>query len=123
MVFLEEVIAPNWDPNLVLLEDNDQAHGTRGEGDNKVKRMKERLGIKWESNPPQSPDLNPIENIWRIIKQRLKTRGPIFDSTELRKAIEEEWDKITLQEINKAISSMPDRVTAVRGGDGRPIPY
>jgi hypothetical protein len=53
----------------------------------------------------------------------LKTRGPIFDPAELRKAIKEEWDKITLQEINKAISTMPDRVTAVRGGEGRPIPY
>jgi hypothetical protein len=53
----------------------------------------------------------------------LKTRGPIFNPAELRKAIEEEWNKITLQEINKAISTMPDRVIAVRGGDGRPIPY
>jgi hypothetical protein len=53
----------------------------------------------------------------------LKTREPIFDPAELRKTIEKEWDKITLQEINKAISIMLDRVTAVRGGDGRPIPY
>jgi hypothetical protein len=53
MVILEEVIAPNWDPDWVLLEDNDQAHGTRGEADNKVKRTKLRLSIKWEANPPE----------------------------------------------------------------------
>ena len=42
---------------------------------------------------------------------------------DLRQAIEEEWDKITLEEINKAISTMPTRVTAVRECDGAPIPF
>lgn len=120
---MEEVIAPNWDPNWILLEDNDDAHGTRGNVDNKCKQTENRLGIRWESNPPQSPDLNPIESIWRIIKQRLKNRGPIFDVDELRRAIEEEWDKITLKGINKAISTMPDRVTALRERDRLPIHY
>ncbi|ERF75957.1 hypothetical protein EPUS_01323 [Endocarpon pusillum Z07020] len=60
------------------------------------------LGIKWEMNPPTSPDLNPIETIWRIIKQRLKSRGVIFEEAVLRRAIQEEWDKITLDEINRA---------------------
>jgi hypothetical protein len=81
------------------------------------------LGINWEANPLESSDLNPIESIWRIVKQRLKSRGLILDPTALRRAIEEEWDNITLGEINKAISTMPDRVTAVRERDGAPIPY
>ena len=42
---------------------------------------------------------------------------------ELRRAIEEEWDKITLEEINRAIAIMPERVTAVRERDGLPIPF
>jgi hypothetical protein len=57
------------------------------------------------------------------VKQRLKTRGLILDPTELRRAIEDEWDKITLKEINEAIASMPDRVTCVLERDGLPIPY
>jgi hypothetical protein len=57
------------------------------------------------------------------VKQRLKNRGLILDLTELRRAIEEEWDKITLEEINKAISTMPDQVAAIRERDGLPIPY
>ena len=88
-----------------------------------VKAVKARLGIKCESNPPESPDLNPIENIWRIIKQRLKNRGLIVDSNDLRNAIVEEWDRITLEDINKVVSTMPDRVKCLRQRDGCPIPY
>ena len=105
------------------MEDNDNAHGTRGNGNNRLKQVKEQLGIKWEANPPESPDLNPIETIWRTIKQRLKNRGLILDPAELRRAIEEEWDKITLDEINRAISTMLDRVTAINERNGLPIPY
>jgi DDE superfamily endonuclease len=120
---LEDVVAPNWRPDWILLEDNDNSHGTRGNTNNKCKQAKQRLGIKWEANPPESPDLNPIETIWRIVKQRLKNRGPIFETSELKRAIQEEWDKITLGEIIKAIATMPDRVAALNSRNGIPIPY
>jgi DDE superfamily endonuclease len=119
VVILEGVVAPIW----ILLEDNDNSHGTRGNADNKCKQAKRRLGIKCESNPPESPDLNPIETIWRRIKQRLKNRGLILDPTDLRRAIQEEWDKITLEEINKAINSMPNRVAAVNERNRLPTPF
>jgi hypothetical protein len=37
VVILEGVVAPNWDANWILLEDNDNSHGTRGVKDNKCK--------------------------------------------------------------------------------------
>jgi hypothetical protein len=67
--------------------------------------------------------LNPIEGIWRTIKQRLKNRGIFFDKSELRRAIEEEWEKITFQEINKLISTMPARVAALMASNSGSIPY
>jgi hypothetical protein len=57
------------------------------------------------------------------VKQRLKNQGLIHDATELRRAIEEEWDKITLEEINKAISMMPERVTALNERNRLPTPF
>ena len=81
------------------------------------------MGIKCESNPPESPDLNPIETIWRTIKQRLKNRGLILDPADLRRAIQEEWDEITLKEINEAVNSMPKRVADVNERNGLPIPF
>ena len=47
-------------------------------------------------------NFNPIERIWRAIKQRLKSRGIFYNIDDLRRAVEEEWDKVTLREINSA---------------------
>jgi hypothetical protein len=41
-----------------------------------------------------------------MMKQQLKNRGPIFETSELKRAIQEEWDKITLVEINEAIATV-----------------
>jgi transposase len=50
--------------------------------------------------PYTEPDLNPIEGIWNIIKQRLRRR--IFHSEEeVKAALQEEWDKITMTEIRQ----------------------
>jgi hypothetical protein len=53
----------------------------------------------------------------------LKNRGVIFQTEMLKRAIQEEWDKITIEEINKAISTMPDRVTCLNERFGKAIPY
>jgi hypothetical protein len=58
-----------------------------------------------------------------MVKQQLKNRGPIFDPSELKRAIQEEWDKITLAEINEAIATMPQRVAALSRRNGIPIPF
>ena len=95
----------------------------KGKRDNKIKQAKQRLRIKIDPNPPLLPDLNPIEKIWRIIKQRLKSRGVFYDTTELRHAIEEEWDAITLDDINKAISNLPNVRDEVEKRHGMPTQY
>jgi hypothetical protein len=53
----------------------------------------------------------------------LKNRGVIFQIEVLKRAIQEEWDKITTEEINKVISTMPERVTCLPERFGKAIPY
>ena len=54
--------------------------------------------------PPQSPDLNPIENVWKSLGECFKARNP-KTAEQLWNALQEEWNKITGQDINKLISS------------------
>ena len=59
--------------------------------------------------PPQSPDLNPIENVWKTLGERSKARNP-KTTEQLWNTLQEEWNKITWQDINKLISSCSRRV-------------
>ena len=63
-----------------------------------------------------------LELIWRLVKQRLKSQGLITDSMYLRRATEEEWDKI-IKVINKAIADMLERVAVLREHNGCSIPF
>jgi len=59
--------------------------------------------------PPNSPDLNPIENIWYILKNKI---GKINVKTkdELKNIIIKCADEIEVKTINKLIKSMDNRI-------------
>ncbi len=46
--------------------------------------------------PVQSPDLNPIENLWDELGSCVHER-PILSIPELRKRLKEEWAKLSLE--------------------------
>ncbi|PQE21170.1 Transposable element Tc3 transposase protein [Rutstroemia sp. NJR-2017a BBW] len=101
-----------------FLEDGDPSHGMRKAG--LAQEYKDAYNIKNHRHPAQSPDLNPIEGIWAIIKQRVQKR--IFDSEdEMKQALQEEWDKITMEEIHYRIADMPRRRAELVRSKGGPI--
>lgn len=51
--------------------------------------------------PPYHPDLNPIENIWGIVKSRVSGRNTTFKLDDVKKIAEEEFAKITVEEWKK----------------------
>ena len=62
--------------------------------------------------PAQSPDLNPIENIWKIIGDRARTQNP-KNQEELWESLKTEWNKITLSFCKKKIDSCGISLRAV----------
>ena len=59
--------------------------------------------------PANSPDLNPIENLWGIVKR--KVRGTRKE--ELIASIKETWASITPEQCHRLIASMPRHIKAV----------
>ena len=51
--------------------------------------------------PPLSPELNPIEKVWAIIKRWTEKKKP-KTVDDLKKAVKESWKGITPQFVCKA---------------------
>ena len=64
--------------------------------------------IDW---PPQSPDLNSIENVWKL-RERSKTRN-LKTTEQLWNSLQEEWNEITRKDINKLNFSCSRRCQSV----------
>ena len=84
-------------------------------------------GIPLVDWPPYSPDLNPIENAWAKLKERiymLYSDLESFDGTkeqlkeQFYKAIEEAWEKLGDDYFDLLIRSMESRVNAVLEAKG-----
>lgn len=71
--------------------------------------------------PAQSPDLNPIETLWRSLKRRLNNyeRAPT-SIHELWKRVEAEWYKIPPEECKRLVETMPRRISDCMKAKGGP---
>lgn len=70
--------------------------------------------------PPNSPDLNPVDyKIWGVLQERVY-KTSIKDVDELRRRIDEEWDKLEQRIIDKAVGEWRKRLRAcVAAGGGQ----
>ena len=86
--------------------------------------MEENNNLKTLPHPAQSPDLNPIENVWSQLKYKVNKRVPRPRKIlEAERAIFEEWKKMDQKYINKLIEGMPKHVNEVIKASGFSTKY
>jgi len=103
--------------NWRLQQDNDPKHTSRIAKEFLNKNVPEVMD--WLSN---SPDLNPIENLWAIVKRNVELRRP-KNLSELERFLGEEWGNIPNSLIVNLVNSMPQRCREVIEKNGERISY
>lgn len=74
------------------------------------------------NTPPQSPDMNPIENLWDHLEKRLRNHT-ISNKNQLKTLLMTEWQQISPDYTKKLVYSMPSRLNEVLRLKGYPTKY
>ncbi len=67
--------------------------------------------------PSMSPDLNPIEHLWGILKQKVE-EFRVSNIHQLHDVVMEEWKRTPVATCEALVNSMPKRVKAVLENNG-----
>lgn len=107
---------------VVFVQDNARPHTAQS-----VIKWLEDHNINVEDWPPYSPDLNPIEQVWKRLKELLQKHhpyivnmpgGPDAIRAKLIEVLPEMWDLVPQELLRKLVESMPRRVKAVIAAKG-----
>lgn len=115
--FLPEIVRPGF----IFMHDNASVYTAQI-----IQALLRDLGIRVMNWPPYSPDLNPIENLWALLKQQIYKDHPDLERasdtvetlTRLVQAAKEAWQTIRNDVIVRLSETMPHRVEAVIKADG-----
>ena len=55
--------------------------------------------------PPQSPDINPIENLWGDLKMLVRRHQPT-SKAQLKAVLQDEWQRIVPERCQNLVNSM-----------------
>jgi transposase len=89
IAFLRDDLGPNLKPGDIVVMDGPRLHRVKG-----VAEALERWGATPLYLPPYSPELNPIEMCWSVLKAWVRMRSPRVIE-RLLDSIDEAWDRVS----------------------------
>ncbi len=101
----------------VFQHDNDPKHTAKA-----TKKWLEKKHVKVLEWLSQSPNLNPIENLWRELKVRVAKRQP-RNLNDMERICKEEWDKIPPEMCANLVANYKKRLTSVIANKGFATKY
>jgi transposase len=117
-----ELLGHRW----IFQQDNDPKHKSHDVQRDLETHLPGRV-LPW---PSYSPDLNPIENVWAILKRKveIKIKKMVAQKKKLSNEIfyniiQEEWDDFDDDIIVNCINSMPNRIIACIDAEGAHTKY
>jgi hypothetical protein len=118
---LEEGLLPIYNNTRRFQQDNTRIHNFGG-----TPKWLQEHGIEYIDWPPHSPDLNPIEYIWKALKQKVLSLFPhlrylrdnLVDREELKRCLMIAWAAIPQELIQKLINSLKQRLHTVIQAQG-----
>ena len=106
-------------PDWTFMQDGASIH--RAKHSMQFLKQKKVSILEWPAN---SPDLNPIENLWGILTRAVFANGRQFRTKdELKVEILKQWDLISAETLTKLTKSMPNRIIDVISRKGSNTDY
>lgn len=105
---------------LIFQQDNAPCHTARS-----VKTFMDANHIKLLDWPGNSPDLNPIEHMWKLLKDKMNKCSTSSSKRELTERLLHTWfhDEDLRQTAIRLIEGMPRRLEAVIAARGGSVKY
>uniref|UniRef100_A0A8C9V626 Tc1-like transposase DDE domain-containing protein n=1 Tax=Scleropages formosus TaxID=113540 RepID=A0A8C9V626_SCLFO len=92
---------------IMTSDDNASCHRAKS-----VKDFLQERHINSMTWPANSPDLNPIENLWWKLKKLVNDKAPPCKA-DLLMAIRESWNQTDEEYCFSLVKSMPQRIQAI----------
>ena len=84
-----------------FIQDNDPKHYSRT-----AQKFYDQVGINWWRTPPESPDINPIENLWHELKEHVRREIKPRTKQELLDGISTFWTTVDAHKCSKYIGHL-----------------